>query len=197
MRSITRFGTFAFVLAMAVASIGFSGCEELANATTFTVPITITVRPESNNPSIPKTDQACKDMSTETSFMDNKDKISGGKVKEAFFQIIDLTDPVFASGTINDQIFTSCSFTLTFDASYGDVKVYNLGTFTNVKLSDLIAGKMAVPVSADFEEAIKLIPRRPKFCFNAVYGSFNTGPASAAHIQGKLDVTIDFEASAL
>ena len=197
MRSITRFGAFAFVLAIAVASIGFSGCEELANATTFTVPITLTVSPESNNPTIPKTDQSCTDMSTNTSFMDNKDKISGGTVKEAFFQIIDLKDPVFTSGTIADQSFTTCSFTLTFDPSYVDVKVYNLGTFTNVKLSDLLAGRMAVPVSTDFEEAIKLIPRRPKFCFNAVYGTLNTGPATASHIQGKLDVTINFEAKAL
>ncbi|MCX6139893.1 MAG: hypothetical protein NTX15_03540 [Candidatus Kapabacteria bacterium] len=184
-------------MAIAVSSIGFSGCEEISKAATFSVPITISVSPKSDNPTIPKTDQSCTDMSTNKDFMDNKDKISGGKVKEAFFQITTLTNPVFTSGTAADQTFSTCSFTLTFDPVYGDARVYNLGTFTNVKLSDLLAGRMAVPVNTDFEDAIKLIPRRPKFCFNAVYGSFNTGPASASFIQGKLDVTIDFSVSAL
>jgi len=197
MKLRSKIGAVTLVATMAVFAIGLIGCEEISNAATFDVPITITVRPASDNPTIPNVDTSCTDMSTNQDFMDNKDKIDGGTVKEAFFQITSFIDPVFTSGTSATQIFSTCAFTLTFDPVYMDTRVYNLGTFTNVPLGDLLAGRMAVPVSADFEAAINLIPRRPKFCFQAVYGALNSGPASASRIEGKLDVTVNFKAKAL
>ncbi len=197
MKQLHLLVSLGVVLAIASGSFLLSGCEEIAQAATLKIPITISLEPESTSPSIPKTDQSCKDLSSEKDLIDNRDKISGGTVKEAYFQITDLMNPRFASGGTDDQVFTRCSFTLVFDEQYGDTKTYQLGTFVNVRLADLMNGRMAIPVSSDFNEAIKLIPRRPKFCINAVYGSFNTGPATASFIKGKIDVVIDFEASAI
>jgi hypothetical protein len=146
---------------------------------------------------LPTSQVDCKDLSADSDFNDNKDRIKSGNVKEAFFQIERLDGPVFSSGNIIDQAFTNCSFSLIFDPAYGDPKEYNLGTFTNVSLSALMADRMSIPLSPDIVTAINLIPSRPKFCFKASYGPLNTGPATASYIGGKLDVVIDFQASAL
>lgn len=193
----TKFIMAGIAAVALLSSLAITGCEELAQAATIRVPITLSVSPASDNPAIPTTNTSCYDMTTEKDFMDNKDKIEGGSVKEAFFRVTSLDNPTFTSGLLASQVFTTCAFTLTFDAAYGDTRVYNLGTFTNVNLGDLMASRISIPVNADFVDAIKLIPRRPLFCFHAVYGPLQSGPASAVRLEGKLDVTIDFEVNPL
>lgn len=186
-----------FFVLIAISSMSFIGCDAINAAATLKIPITVTVRPTGTDVNLPTTSVDCKDLGADSDFNDNKDRIKSGNVKEAFFQIERLDGPVFASGTIADQAFTTCTFALVFDPSYGDPKEYHLGTFTNVSLAALMADKMSIPLDTDIVTAINLIPSRPKFCFKATYGALNTGPATATFIGSRLEVVLDFQASAL
>ncbi|NQW30029.1 MAG: hypothetical protein HQ472_05900 [Ignavibacteria bacterium] len=189
--------TLGLLLGVTLSSLSFLGCDAINAAATFKIPITVTVRPTGVNPTLPTTNISCEDLSTNTDFSDNKDKIKSGNVKEAFFQIERLDDPIFTSGVIADQVFTVCTFVMVFDPIYGDMKEYQLGTFTNISMQDLITSRMPITLNSDIVAAIGLIPSRPKFCFKATYGPLVSGPASASFIGGKLDVVLDFTASAL
>jgi hypothetical protein len=193
----SRLLSLAVVTLLAVASVGISSCDAITQAATIGVPITIDLYPASINPSIPTEDIDCADMTTIKDYQDNKDKIKRGELKTATFQILELNGPTFETSA---AVFSSVSFTLEFDATYGDTKVYNLGTFTNVPLADLLAGPMTVTLSADAQSAIdKIVAGREKFCVKAVYGPFNApiGAASADYLRGKISLTIDFKAEVL
>jgi len=195
MSSWIRIGSIVTIASVAIMGLVTTACEEISNAATIKVPITVTVHPESINPSIPQTDVDCYDLSTNKDYNDNKDQIEGGELKSAAFQIIQLDNPTF---DVNTAVFSSVSFTLMFDPAYEDPKVYQLGNFTNISLASLLAGKVNVPLNDDVKEAINLIAKgRAKWCINAVYGPFVHGPGSADYLKGELDMTIDFTAKAL
>lgn len=198
MKSIERIATVVAMFALVVGSFLTSGCDQLTEALDIKVPTTITLEPESVNATLPKTEVSCEDLSDNSDLMKYKDNIKGGSVTSATFAIQTLTNPVFTSGAIADQVFNNVSCTMTFDPSYGDTKVYTVGTLNNVKLSDMLDGnKITIPVSSDFNNVVKLIPQRPKFCFALSYGTLNTGPATAAYIKGKLEIKLNFEANPL
>jgi hypothetical protein len=198
MMNIRRFVTVSATVALAAGTILTTGCDKLTEALDIKVPTTITLEPESYNATLPKTEISCEDLSDNSDLMKYKDNISGGSVSSATLGIESLQNAVFTSGTTADQVFTNVSCTMTFDPSYGDTKVYTVGTLSDVKLSDMLNGnKVSIPVSPDFNNVVKLIPQRPKFCFNLSYGNLKSGPATASYIKGKLEIKINFDASPL
>jgi len=190
------------VLGIALTAVLFiSSCDAITNAAKLKIPITVTIYPKGDNPVIPMTDEDCADLSTNKDFIDNKDQFEGATVKDLSVLITDLTNPVFASGTVNDQVFSHVKITLVFDPAYGDPNVYEIGTLTNVSLASVLgpAGgtPLMIPKSTGADAAVALILQRPKFCVSVDYGPMNTGAASATFIQAKVDLTINFEASAI
>lgn len=189
-----RLLTFSAALLFAVGISGFltTGCEEITNAATVKVPLTVDLYPESTNPSIPQTDVDCVDLTSNDDYNDNKDKIKDGDLKSASFQIDQLTGETFDRNT---AVFSTVTFTLKFDEVYGDSKVYQLGTFNNVAMKTLLDGPMNIPVTADAKTAIELIARgRAMFCTECQYGPFTSGPGSATYLKGHLQLNIDFTA---
>ena len=176
-------------------SISIAGCEALTEAASFNVPIDIELYPESISPAIPTVDVDCTDLAELKDYQDNKDAITGGELTGITFQIIELTAPDF---TPSGSDFTTVSFTLTFDPEYGDTKVYDLGTFSDINVGGLMTSAMTIPVTDDAREALdKILGGQEKFCCTASYGPLSTGAGSADYLMGELILSIDFTASAL
>lgn len=177
------------------------GCDAITNAAKIKIPIEVKVYPKSDNPNIPMVDADCADLSTNKDYIDNKDQFEGATVKDVSAIITDLVDPVFASGTANDQVFTNITVHLTFDPSYGDPTVYEIANLTNVSLPGVLAPMggtpLMLPKSPGADAAIAKILQRPKFCVSVNYGPMNTGPATAKFIQATIVLTVNFEASAI
>lgn len=181
----------AFVLFGASALVT-TGCEEITDAATINVPMTVDLYPTSINPNVPEVDADCVDLSEDSDYNDNKDKIKGGELKSVTFQITQLDQPQFDPQT---AVFSTVTFTLKFDEQYNDSKVYNLGTFNNVAVKDVMNAPMNIPVTNDAKQAIDLIARgRAKFCTECSYGPFTSGPGGAAYLKGHLQLKIDFKA---
>jgi hypothetical protein len=189
----------AVIVCLLPALIG--GCEAITNAAKLKIPIPVAFTLKADNPSIPFNSEDCTDLSTNTDYNNNKDSFEGATVKDITILVTDLTDPIFTSGTIADQQFTNVRVTMVFDPSYGDTKVYELGTLSNVSLAAIHGPTggtaMNVPKGSDADVAAALILNRPKFCVRVDDGALNTGPASAKHIEAKVELTINFEASAI
>lgn len=184
--------TIAAVALMATSVLMTTGCEEITDAATINVPMTVDLYPTSINPNVPEVDNDCVDLSEDSDYNDNKDKIKGGELKSITFQITELTQPQFDPQT---AVFSTVTFSLKFDESYGDNKVYNLGTFNNVAVKDVMNAPMNIPVTNDAKQAIDLIARgRAKFCTECSYGPFTSGPGGAAFLKGHLQLKIDFKA---
>ncbi len=198
---ITTTAMVPVLIAAIVIPAFIGGCEAITNAAKLKIPITVTVYPKTDNPSVPFVDEDCADLSTNSDFIENKDSFEGATVKEMYILINQLTDPVFTSGALTDQAFTNVRVSLVFDPIYGDPKVYELGLLTNVNLASILGpaggSPMFVPKGPDADAAVALILDRPKFCVRVDYGVMNTGPATATFIEGKVDITINFEASAI
>lgn len=189
-----RLLTFSAVMLFAVGITSFltTGCEEITNAATVKVPLTVDLYPTSINPTIPQTDVDCVDLSENKDYNDNKDKIKDGDLKSASFQIQELNGAQFDPQT---AVFSTVTFTLKFDEVYGDTKVYQLGTFNNVAVKTLLEAPMNIPVTNDAKAAIELIARgRAKFCTECNYGPFTSGPGGADFLKGHLQLKIDFTA---
>ncbi len=178
-----------------------AGCDALTKAATVKVPITVTVYPKGNNVTIPLVQQDCADLSTNKDYLDNKDRFKDARINKLEGLISQLVNPSFASGSLNDQVFTFVKVFLVFDPIYMDSKVYEIGTISNLSLASVYGPGGGTPIeitkTADADKAAKLILERPRFCFQVQYGPLNTGPATADFIEAKVDITIDFEASAL
>ena len=131
MSSWIRVGSVFVVLAAIVVGLSTTACEEVTKAASIKVPITISVNPESINPTIPQTDIDCYDLTENKDYNDNADKITEGELKSAAFQIIQLDNPSFATSS---AVFSTISFELKFHEDYEDPKMYQLGTFNNIAL---------------------------------------------------------------
>lgn len=191
MKSIVLRNVLVSCVLIVVAFCTF-GCDEITNATAIDVPITTTVTLVSNNPTLPTTSEDCVDLSANKDFNDNKDKIKGGTISKIGFQITDLQTPSFDVAT---AVISNVKLQMVFAPEYGDNTVYEMGEFSNVKISDVITYNYNVNVNSAINTVIGLIPSRPKFCFRAVYGSIvgASTAQTASRIEGKLAVTFKFE----
>lgn len=184
--------TIAAFVVLGASTLVTTGCEEITDAATINVPMTVDLYPTSINPNVPEVDADCVDLSEDSDYNDNKDKIKGGELKSVTFQITQLDQPQFDPQT---AVFSTVTFSLKFDESYADPKVYNLGTFNNVAVKDVMNAPMNIPVTNDAKQAIDLIARgRAKFCTECSYGPFTSGPGNAAYLKGHLQLKIDFKA---
>jgi hypothetical protein len=200
--------TWRYIVASTAAVVGMAvinGCDALENATQIDVPITVTMDFTGTGNVAPKTVTDCTDLSTNKDFNDNKSKITGGSVKEAYIRLTNLSGLEFSNPAVNagNAMFTNVRFDLKFDAVYNDPTVYNLGSFSNVKLSDLVATGPGtgykIPINnAEIDRAVKLLKVRPKFCIVSTYGSFqNATTGTAPLVQGQMEITFKFEVDAL
>ena len=193
-RLITRSPIIASMIVLAM-SISIAGCEALTEAASINVPIDIELYPESISPALPTLDMDCTDLAEIKDYQDNKDLISGGELTGITFQILELTAPDFPPSSSS---FTTVTFTLNFDPDYGDSKTYELGTFSDVNIGDLMTSPMTIPVTDDARAALeKILEGQEKFCCTASYGPLNSGAGSADYLMGELILSIDFTASAL
>lgn len=192
MKRLMTISTIAAFVLFGVSTLVTTGCEEITNAATVKVPLTVDLYPTSTNPTIPQTDVDCIDLTENSDYNDNKDKIKGGELKSASFELEELYGAQFDPQTV---VFSTVTFTLKFHEDYGDSKVYQLGTFTNVAMKSLFDAPMNIPVTSDAKAAIDLIARgRAKFCTECQYGPFTTGAGSASYLKGHLQLKIDFKA---
>ncbi|GMV53669.1 MAG: hypothetical protein D8M52_09340 [Chlorobi bacterium] len=198
MRRINILRVLAVLIAVISAPLFINGCDLLADATTINVPITVTINPASDKPSLPNVSEDCVDLSTNQDYIDNKDKFKGATIKSIAGIITNLNNPVFTAGTLAEQKLSFIKVHLVFDPIYQDNKVYEIASVSNVALRDVLASEGAAPmniaVTPDANSAARLILERPKFCFRISYGTMNTGPVTADFIKSKFDIIINFEA---
>lgn len=187
----------AMLVSITMMSLVLSGCDSIIDAASISVPISVTLTGESTNASIPKTEESCDDLTSQKTFNDNVARIRGGSISDLTLHITDLTNPTFTSGTLASQVFSRVTFTLRFDPSYGDTRVYKLGEFTNVSLADLMSAPRSLALHSDANDAIAKMASQPKFCVTTDYGAFASGPAQADYIRAVVEMTLKFEARTL
>lgn len=203
-RRIHMFGILIISIGASLSLI-LNGCDAITKAAQIDVPVEITIPITGTGNFVPKTSSDCQDLSTNKDVMDNKDKIDGGTVSEAWILLSTVQDPVFSNPAVNmtNAMFSNVTFYLTFPADFGDTKQYKLGEFSNVKLSDLMMpgtkGKgYSVPVSSEVNAAISLIKTRLRFCTVSAYGTFQDGTtATAANVVGQIKFTIKFKVNTI
>lgn len=187
----------ALLAGATLMSLLIASCDSIIDASSIDVPIEVNISGDAVNPSIPSSNDACTDLTTQSAFSDNVARIRGGRVSDVTLKITDLTNPTFTSGTLSTQVFSRVSLTLQFDQQYGDTRVYTLGEFTNVSLADLMSQPRSLVLHGDANDAIGKMISQPKFCVTVSYGSLASGPASADYIRATLAMTLAFEARTL
>jgi hypothetical protein len=203
-RRVHLFGILAICIGASL-SMMLNGCDALTKATQIDVPVEITVPIAGTGNFVPKTSSDCQDLSTNKDVMDNKDKIDGGSVSEAWILLSTVQNPVFSNPSVNmtNATFSKVSFYLTFPPEFGDTKQYKLGEFSDVKLSDLMLpgskGKgYSIPVSSEVNAAIGLIKTRLRFCTVSTYGTFQDGTtATSTNVLGQVKFTIKFKVNTI
>jgi hypothetical protein len=160
----TRFA----ILSLCALSFVSIGCDKLNSLTEINVPITVTFNPAITNPTalpysaVPE----CNDLSTNSKFNDNKDKVKSASISNLTFQVTTYTGTPDAATASYDKI----EYRLKFDPSYGDDTEYLLGSFTNVSVSTLMAAPQSINVTdAALNAAVAQIKSRPKFCVLSTY----------------------------
>lgn len=199
-RRVHMFGLLAISIGASM-SLMINGCDAITKATQIGVPVEITIPIAGTGNFVPKTSTDCQDLSTNKDVMDNKDKIAGGSVSEAWILLNTVQNPVFSNPSVNmtNATLSKVTFYMTFPPEFGDTKQYKLGEFSNVKLTDLMVpgtnGKgYAIPVSSEVNEAIGLIKDRLRFCTVSTYGTFQDGTtATSTNVAGQVKFTIKFK----
>ena len=182
------------LLALFVGGFAVS-CDALNEATEIDVPIDITFWPESESLTIPHDQVDCVNMAEIKDYADNKDAIESAELLSATFMIDDLRFPSFDPAT---AVMTTLNFTLVFDEEYGDTKVYNIGTFTDIPFADVMGVEKDIPLNADANAAIqKILAGQEKFCVTASYGPLDSGAADAGYLLSKIVLTVKFKASVI
>jgi hypothetical protein len=178
-------------IALLVFVSSFSACEQIADATSVDVPINVNLAFNASPATFPSVDNECVDLTSNKDFNDNKDKIDGGELSSIAFQITELSGADFNPET---AIISNVRFVLRFDPSYGDNTEYEVGTFSNIKIKDLLSQSYNVNVTPIINTVIGEIPDRPKFCVYATYGALNGAPISnAASLRCSLSLQFRFK----
>lgn len=197
--------TAAFAACLGVA-ISLLSCDEISKASQIGVPITVSFPIDAEGAVSPKEDLSCTDLSENKDFNDNKDKVVGGSVKQAYVRLENLANPQFSDPgmTLDNAVLQSVRYVLVFDERYGDKREYEIASASNVPVRQLLTTTPTekgylLPVSGGaINDAVKLIARRPKFCVRSIYGPLvGGGTISADRITGALDVTFEFKVETL
>jgi len=186
----TRFA----VLIFCIVGLLNIGCEAINNLTLVDVPITITLNPTVSNSALPHTAPPdCNDLTSNSKFNDNKDKIKSGSITEVTFQVMTYTGTPTAATAVYDKI----EYKLKFDPSYGDATEYELGSFINLSVATLMAGAQKITVNnANLNTAIAKIKERPKFCIYSTY-NLNGTTGTITSMTSELKITFQFKVDAL
>jgi len=161
--SITRFA----ILGICIVSLLSIGCDKLNSLTEINVPITVTFNPAVTNADMPHTAvPECTDLTTNTKFNDNKDKVKSASISDMTFQVSTYTGTPASSVARYDKI----EYRLKFDPAYGDNTEYLLGSFADVSVATLMSSPQKINVTdAALNAAVAQIKSRPKFCVIATY----------------------------
>ena len=161
---VTRFA----IMSLCALSFVSIGCDKLNSLTEINVPITVTFNPAITTPTVlPHTAvPECNDLSSNSKFNDNKDKVKSASITDLTFQVTSYTGTPASAAATYDKI----EYKLKFDPSYGDNKEYLLGSFTNVSVATLMSGPQTISVTdAALNAAVAQIKTRPKFCVLSTY----------------------------
>ncbi|MFN8358860.1 MAG: hypothetical protein U0264_03000 [Candidatus Kapaibacterium sp.] len=143
------------------------GCDKLNSLTEINVPITVTFNPTVTNAVMPHAaTPECTDLTSNSKFNDNKDKVKSASISELTFQVMTYEGTPASSVAKYDNI----TYKLKFDPSYGDNTEYLLGSFSNVSVATLMSAPQSISVTdAALNAAVNQIKSRPKFCVYATY----------------------------
>lgn len=203
MISSIRFAVLSACVGMAMMT---SSCDEISKASQIGVPITVSFAIDAEGAISPTEDVSCTDLSENKDFNDNKDKVVGGSVKQAYVRLGMVSNPRFSdpSITLDNAVLQSVRYVLVFDERYGDKREYEIASASNVPLRQLMTtsptekGYLLPASSGTINDAVKLIARRPKFCVRSIYGPLvGGGTVAADRIEGSLDVTFEFKVETL
>jgi hypothetical protein len=189
-------------LATRLAVLGFcmiglmfaNGCDKINNLSIIDVPITVTLNPAVTNSALPyAAPPECQDLTSNSKFNDNKDKIKSGSISKLSFQVFTYNGTPAAATAMYDKI----EYKLKFDPSYGDANEYLLGSFSNVSVATLMAAPQEITVNnADLNTAVAKIKDRPKFCIYSTY-NLNGGVGTITTMNSELKITFQFKVDAL
>ncbi len=157
------------VVLMGICAFSFLsiGCDKLNSLTEINVPITVTFNPAVTNATMPHAaTPECTDLTSNSKFNDNKDKVKSASISDLKFQVTTYEGTPAATVAKYEKI----EYKLKFDPSYGDNTEYLLGSFSDVSVALLMSGPQTINVTdAALNAAVNQIKSRPKFCVYATY----------------------------
>jgi hypothetical protein len=184
---LTRFA----ILSLCALSFVSIGCDKLNSLTEINVPITVTFNPAITTPTALPHSAApeCNDLSTNSKFNDNKDKVKSASISNLTFQVMTYTGTPEAATAKYDKI----EYRLKFDPSYGDNTEYLLGSFSDVSVSTLMSAPQSINVTdAALNAAVAQIKSRPKFCVLSTY-TLNGGTGTITTMTSELKLTFQLK----
>ncbi len=183
---VTRFA----ILSLCALSFVSIGCDKLNSLTEINVPITVTFNPAVTNAVMPHSAvPECNDLTSNSKFNDNKDKVKSASITDLTFRVMTYTGTPEAAVAKYDKI----EYRLKFDPSYGDDTEYLLGSFSNVNVSTLMSGPQTISVTdAALNAAVAQIKSRPKFCVLSTY-TLNGGTGTITSMTSELKLTFQLK----
>lgn len=186
---VTRFATFGVCLLVVLTT----SCDVLNTLTELNVPITITFNPVVSNASMPHTGvPECTDLTMNSKFNDNKDKLKSATISDLSFQVLSYTG--IPSST--DARYDVIEYRLKFDPSYGDHTEYLLGSFTNVSVAALMTSAQSIKVTdSALNVAVAQIKTHPKFCVISKY-TLNGTTGTITSMTSEMKITFQLKVDA-
>ncbi len=184
---VTRFA----ILSLCALSFVSMGCDKLNSLTEINVPITVTFNPAITTPTVMPHSAApeCNDLTSNSKFNDNKDKVKSASITNMSFQVTTYTGTPASAVAIYDKI----EYRLKFDPAYGDNTEYLLGSFSNVSVATLMSGPQTINVTdAALNAAVAQIKSRPKFCVLSTY-TLNGGTGEITSMTSELKLTFQLK----
>jgi hypothetical protein len=133
------------------------------------------------------------DLSSNTKFNDNKDKVKSAEVTKLSLKLNEFVGTPDASSA--DVDFEA---TYVFDPSYGDATVYSLGTIQGKTPADFMTTAVDLNVSnAQLNTALNLIKDRPKFTVFLKGIKRSGGIGTVSKITGTISVTFKLKTEVL
>ncbi len=182
-----------FAALVCCSAFGFQSCDELAKASEITVDMPIKFDINANATTLPNVQTNVVDVSTNSTFNDNKSRLKGVDLSTISMILTDYTGNPAAS----NALFSKISYTLRFDPIYGDDNVYTIGEFSNVYAADFLNTEKSIDVNnASLNDVLDKLADRPKFVVSSSY-TLASGPGTISTMVGKVTMTFKLKAGVL
>ncbi len=175
------------------AVMTFQSCDALTKASEITVNMPVSIPINANYTTLPNTQTNTVDVSTNSTFNDNKANLKGVDLASVSMILTNYSGTPVAA----NAVFSHISYTLKFDPSYGDNTTYTIGEFTNLSAASFMSEEKSFDVvNADLNSVLDKLADRPKFSVYSTY-TLSSGNGTITSMQGTVTLRFKLKASVL